>query len=1019
MSFVPLLSLTSSHHHSHKPAVSSGNASNHHSAIKYDHHICDKCPGNKKGINKVLGKVKGKRIFIWAQSPGKTENKEEMELVGDAGKFLWKELKRVGIKRKHCDIQNVMRCWPVNVQENMYPRFKQRNPNKEELKCCSAYNEQALKKAHPKLYLVFGQIAGKAILKKEFNPQSKRVFFSEHLKAWVVYLDHPAYFIYLGYSADTDREPNAALTRFREDLKKAKQLLKKHGSFDKYGYIKKQKYIGVTNTKLAKEAYQYLKEKGENGTRLVVDFESGRVNKHSKPDDNGKEVDLCVGFCAEKGVSYVFATNHPDAPISRRCRRLNRRLIIKLLKNKKIKKSAHYAVADVTMSERLINTNIENLDYDTLLGEYFRDPDAKAYGLAKIVERRYSNFLGYKDIRWPDAYTEEYRKKLEGKKVTSEQAGETAETTGKMNLARLPWKKMVLYNGGDDDVEKRIELSTEKYVNMPLMGVYLDASFILAQMERDPECQPLFDYDWNKKLDKIVVPRLKKLKYKIVKLGGKYAYIPKRVNGKIDWKYGERHKLRFNPNSNDHLNWLIYDKLKVPIGKDGRNVRKGTINRLESKYKKVRIVSLYNGERKVKTTYLVGYKKCADLNDGHLRTNWKLTGTGTGRLSSGKSKDKRNLKVINLQNVHGDPLIKCQIISDKRWRKLYRYWRKRATITKRIVKNKEGKERTIYEAKPVFNKHNWRQFRNFVVQLGFDFSQNELREVAEQSLDKALCRMFASKKLWKCHESNGGCGKWHKPDPHVEVGHALTGWAREVIAHDERVRRVIKNMQFGVVFGLQGEGLYQYVLALGAQTTRDEVEKFHKAYFRKFSRVKWLQEHYREMAERLGYVVNPYGFRRNMNVEEQKKAEEEGEDREGGWWGNKAINTPIQSAAHHFLTMALAVLKRKPKKYKKLKRTQLEVHDALYCAVLLKYLLKAAKLGYKLMVDEPMRISEEEFGIKKKVPLATKAKAGFRFGVHIEGIGEEGLNTEWDFLNAWCIANYELEKSYYKQLESK
>jgi DNA polymerase I-like protein with 3'-5' exonuclease and polymerase domains len=308
---------------------------------------------------------------------------------------------------------------------------------------------------------------------------------------------------------------------------------------------------------------------------------------------------------------------------------------------------------------------------------------------------------------------------------------------------------------------------------------------------------------------------------------------------------------------------------------------------------------------------------------------------------------------------------------------LYKYWRKHGDFT----------------------KHTWKRFKDYIVQLGFDFSQNELREVAEQSGDRHLAEMFASGK-----------------DPHVEIGHELTGWDKELIAHDDRVRRVIKNMQFGIVFGLQGEGLYKYCLALGAETTREEVEAFHAKYFKRFPRVKWLQEHYRHFVEKHGYVCNPYGFRRNVNVEEQKRAEEAGEEREGGWWGNVAINTPVQSAAHHFLTMAFATLRRKPKKYKLLKYPQLEVHDALYNGVKLKYLLKAAKLGHELMVDEPMRISEEEFGIKKKVPLATKPKAGFRFGVHIEGIGKPGLDTEWDFLNEWCKANRKLEKSYLKQL---
>jgi uracil-DNA glycosylase family 4 len=986
MSFVPLLELTSKHTHSHthhKSTVkTAGTAGNGHKPI--GKRGCEHCPLNpleKQGVKKIKGKVRGHKIFIWAQSPGKEENKEGIELFGPSGQFLWQELKRVGITRKHCDIQNVVRCWPVDAQENMWPRFKMRAPTKEEVKCCSVYNERALEKSKAKLHLIFGQIAGAALLKKEFSPQNKRIFYSENMHGWVVYLDHPAYFIRMGYGVDSDQAPNDALKRFREDLTKAKQLLKKQ-NYDQFGYIKEQKYIGVTDRKTALKAYRELKKVGEHKGFLVYDMESGMVDKETetKPDDDGKYAALCCGFAVRPGKSYVFCLSKVYGVASSRALHLNHKLVEKLLKNKHIKKSAHYGVSDYLAVSSQLGYEVEGYDYDTLLGEYFRDPDAKAYGLEKITERRMPDFMGYKNIRWPEAFTKAYREQIEGKKIDLDKAGEVAHTTQKLNLARLPWKKTVLYNGADCDVELRVDESTRKYVNQPLMDVYRDASFILHRMEVEPDCQPLFDEKWSKKLDKIFRPKQKRMRRKLKKVAGKYAWIPKRTNGKIDWDHGKRIKMRFNPDSNDHLNWLVYDKwgISVSNGKGGgRNVRKGTLNRIAIRHKKVAIIPKYNGEKKVVTTYLVSYRKCAKLNHGHLRTNWKITGTGTGRLSSGATKDKKNLKVINLQNVHGDPLIKCQIISDLRWRKLYDYWRKHGDFTKKT----------------------WKKFKDYMVQLGFDFSQNELREVAEQSGDRKLAKMFASGK-----------------DPHVEVGHELTGWAKELIAHDDRVRRVIKNMQFGIVFGLQGEGLYQYCLALGAKTTRDEVDRFHRRYFKKFKRVKWLQEKLRAFAKEHGYSLNPYGFRRNSNVEEQEEAEAAGEGHEGGWWGNVAINTPIQSAAHHFLTMAFALLRRKPKKYKLLQRPQLEVHDALYNNVKLKYLLRAAKLGHELMVDEPMRISEEEFGIKKKVPLATKPKAGFRFGVHIEGIGKGKLATEWGFLNVWCRENRKLEHSYYKQL---
>ena len=184
---------------------------------------CEKCPANKtRDLNKVLGKVEGKTIFVWAQSPGREENKEHKELVGAAGIFLWRELKRVHIDREDCDVQNVVRCWPVDEREDILRTRKKLN--KQELECCSAYNAQALEKSKARLYLIFGKITAKQILGREYDNERRILDFSEVLKAPVVCLNHPSYFIYHGYS-DPDRPANEALKRFRADLKKAAEKL--------------------------------------------------------------------------------------------------------------------------------------------------------------------------------------------------------------------------------------------------------------------------------------------------------------------------------------------------------------------------------------------------------------------------------------------------------------------------------------------------------------------------------------------------------------------------------------------------------------------------------------------------------------------------------------------------------------------------------------------------------------------------------------------------------------------------
>jgi uracil-DNA glycosylase family 4 len=174
---------------------------------------CEYCLLNGvSGIRKIIGTVEGKDIFVWAQSPGWDENRENRELVGRCGKFLWKELKQVGITRERCDIQNVVRCLPADQVESVRRPLKMRDPNKEERRCCSLYTIQAIEKQKAKLHLVFGKIAQKELLDTEYK-KDKKVFWSEKLNGYVVCLAHPGYFV-RGCGGDKVRK----LGEFRELL---------------------------------------------------------------------------------------------------------------------------------------------------------------------------------------------------------------------------------------------------------------------------------------------------------------------------------------------------------------------------------------------------------------------------------------------------------------------------------------------------------------------------------------------------------------------------------------------------------------------------------------------------------------------------------------------------------------------------------------------------------------------------------------------------------------------------------
>jgi len=217
----------------------------------------------------------------------------------------------------------------------------------------------------------------------------------------------------------------------------------------------------------------------------------------------------------------------------------------------------------------------------------------------------------------------------------------------------------------------------------------------------------------------------------------------------------------------------------------------------------------------------------------------------------------------------------------------------------------------------------------------------------------------------------------------------MTGWAIEKIKKDKKTRTLTKNIHFGIMYGLTPDGVYSFILAKDPdiQVTREEVHAMYDAYFKRYPGVQLLTDALREEAAHKGYVENMFGFRRSLNTQQAEEGEEG-----GAYWGNQAINTPIQGAAHHLMLMAVAALRRKKKKYLKLLGIPtMEVHDALYFFVKLIDMMKAKILGKKLLETEPLATVKHDFPkVEWDMPLIVEGKVGFRLGdtVEIEDMSE-------------------------------
>jgi len=228
----------------------------------------------------------------------------------------------------------------------------------------------------------------------------------------------------------------------------------------------------------------------------------------------------------------------------------------------------------------------------------------------------------------------------------------------------------------------------------------------------------------------------------------------------------------------------------------------------------------------------------------------------------------------------------------------------------------------------------------FVADKGFlllsaDYSQIELRLVAHFSEDKNLISSFKA-----------------GSDIHNKTASEIFGVAQSDITQD--MRRLAKNINFGIIYGISAFGLAKQIGA-SVSTAKDYIDQ----YFDRYKQVKNYLESSVRIAQQLGYAETLIGRRRY--IQELKS-----NDRSTRGFGERAaINTPIQGSAADIINLAMLNLFRKMNgNYKS--RIILQVHDELL---------------FEIDESEQMEVTnlivnEMESAWKLKVPLTVGVNIG-------------------------------------------
>jgi len=139
-----------------------------------------------------------KRILIIGQNPGRVEDREGIPMVGPSGRLANRMFGYVGIDMdEDCERTNIVQCYPGQNSKGA-----DKDPTKDQIKCCRERILRDIEEVKPKLIICFGTPAINAVLKDQYtigftaNQMHGKVVPCHKHNCWVGCSYHPAFFRY-------------------------------------------------------------------------------------------------------------------------------------------------------------------------------------------------------------------------------------------------------------------------------------------------------------------------------------------------------------------------------------------------------------------------------------------------------------------------------------------------------------------------------------------------------------------------------------------------------------------------------------------------------------------------------------------------------------------------------------------------------------------------------------------------------------------------------------------------------
>ena len=359
---------------------------------------------------------------------------------------------------------------------------------------------------------------------------------------------------------------------------------------------------------------------------------------------------------------------------------------------------------------------------------------------------------------------------------------------------------------------------------------------------------------------------------------------------KVEEEIHEMGGSEFNIASPKQLGVILFENLKITEKPKLTKTKQystsdDVLQKLINKHPIVEKILDYRSLTKLKSTYVDALPALVNKRDGRIHTSYMQTVAATGRLSSQNP---------NLQNI--------PIRTDKG-----------REIRKAFVPRNE----------------------NYTL-LAADYSQIELRIIAELSEDKGMMEAFQN-----------------KLDIHAATASKVYDVELDKVTPD--MRRNAKTVNFGIVYGISAFGLSERL-----NIPRGEAKDIIDAYFEQYPGVKKYMDESIAFAKKHGYVKTMMGRRRYLRDINASNSVVR------GFAERNAINAPIQGSSADMIKIAMIRIFNEMRKQQLKSQMILQVHDELVFDV-----FKEEVEKIKPIIEENMKKA-----IKMKVPVEVDMNTG-------------------------------------------